>query len=85
MVRSEAQALLACCMEDGYKDDGKPATTKGYKYKVHVLVNKNRSIESNAALYDGNNNVLLEFRVRAWAFFDASKYNMARTIPMMWA
>ena len=62
---SEAQALLACCMEDGYKDDGKPATSKGYKYKVHVMVNKNRSIESNATLYDGNNNVLLEFRVRA--------------------
>ena len=47
---SEAQALLACCMEDGYKDDGKPATSKGYKYKVHVMVNKNRSIESNATL-----------------------------------
>ena len=61
----EANLLLTCCMNDKYTDDGKPAKEKGYKYKLHVIVNKNRSIESNATLYDENNNNLFEFKVRA--------------------
>ena len=63
--QKEAEFLLSCCMSDGYKDDGIPAKAKGYKYKLHVLVNKNRSKESNATLFDENNTVLFEFQIRA--------------------
>ena len=32
--------------------------------QVHIPVHKNRSVESTATLYAGNNTVLLQFKVR---------------------
>jgi hypothetical protein len=61
---NEAIALLECCSDDGYTDDGIPARVKGYMYKVHVKVNQNRSFEHNATLYDADGGYLFSFRVR---------------------
>ena len=51
---AEATALLACCSDDGYADDGSTAGSLGYLYKVHVRVTANRSQESDATLYAAN-------------------------------
>eukprot|EP01088_Endostelium_zonatum_P006497 TRINITY_DN1862_c0_g1_i1.p1 TRINITY_DN1862_c0_g1~~TRINITY_DN1862_c0_g1_i1.p1 ORF type:complete len:294 (-),score=42.73 TRINITY_DN1862_c0_g1_i1:24-905(-) len=57
-----AQLLLARHIPDGYRDNGKvPA---GFKYKVHVPVHRNRSIETQATLYDGNGRKLFSFTAR---------------------
>jgi hypothetical protein len=37
----------------------------GYKYKIHVPVVENRSIETVGTLFDAENNVLLTFPVRS--------------------
>jgi hypothetical protein len=62
---SVAAHLLHCCSDDRYRDDGTPARAWGKKYKIHVPVHRNRSVESVATLFDADNIVLLRFRVRA--------------------
>ena len=44
--------------DDGYSDDGQPASALGKLYKVHVPVHHNRSIEVEATLFDKDNNVI---------------------------
>jgi len=58
-----AEVILRLYMLDGYKDDG--TILKGYKYKVHVPVHRNRSIETQATLYDANMRVLHTFTARS--------------------
>lgn len=60
-----ASAVLASLSRDGYRDDGRPAAALGFKYKVHVPVHANRSIETIATLFDANNTILHRFMVRA--------------------
>lgn len=60
-----AQLLLDLHSADGYTDSNFTAASMGYLYKLHVPVYRNRSQESDATLFDANNNVLLTFRVRA--------------------
>ncbi len=60
-----ARRVLASLSSDGFVDDGAPASTLGYRYKLSIPVHRNRSIETNASLLDADNNVLLTFRVRA--------------------
>eukprot|EP01040_Poterioochromonas_malhamensis_P004707 gene4707-5043_t len=59
-----AQKLLDLHSADGYKDSGFTAESMGYLYKFHIPVHKNRSIETDATLFDAKGNVLLKFRVR---------------------
>jgi len=61
---SSASVLITKYEADGYKDTGFTAASMGYMYKVHIPVHSNRSIETDATLYDKDNNVLLTFRVR---------------------
>jgi len=57
-----ANLLLVKHIPDGYRDNGKvPA---GFKYKVHVPVYRNRSIETMATLYDGTGKKLFSFPAR---------------------
>jgi len=58
-----ANLLLSLHTYDGYKDNG--TIPPGYKYKVYIPVHANRSIETNATLFDNKMNVLLSFTVRA--------------------
>jgi len=60
---STATALLQLALEDKYRDDG--TIPPGYKYKVHIPVYRNRSIETIATLYDANMKSLHSFTVRA--------------------
>ncbi|RMX44929.1 hypothetical protein pdam_00020672 [Pocillopora damicornis] len=48
-----ASLVLKQLMYDGYRDDH--TVPSGYKFKVHVPVYKDRTIETNATLYDSNN------------------------------
>jgi len=57
-----ASLLLKLHLSDGYHDDGK--IPEGYKYKVHIPVFKNRSIEIMATLYDSKMNAMHTFKVR---------------------
>jgi len=57
-----AQKLLDLHMSDGYKDDGK--ILPGFKYKVHIPVSRNRSVETTAYLYDSNMSLIYQFHVR---------------------
>lgn len=59
-----SQKLLDLHSADGYKDSGFTAESMGYLYKFHIPVHKNRSIETDATLFDAKGNVLLKFRVR---------------------
>lgn len=59
-----AQLLLDLHSDDNYSDTGFTAASMGYKYKVYIPVHNNRSVETMATLYDANNKVLLNFRVR---------------------
>jgi len=60
-----ANALLALQSCDNYTDPGTPASQLGnYKYKIYVPVFNNRSWEHTAFLYDANNVMLHQFRVR---------------------
>eukprot|EP01119_Soliformovum_irregulare_P002265 TRINITY_DN12550_c0_g1_i1.p1 TRINITY_DN12550_c0_g1~~TRINITY_DN12550_c0_g1_i1.p1 ORF type:complete len:280 (-),score=53.21 TRINITY_DN12550_c0_g1_i1:50-889(-) len=57
-----ANELLSKHLLDGYKDNGKiPA---GFKYKVHVPVYRNRSIETKGTLYDDKMRVMHTFIAR---------------------
>jgi len=60
-----ATLLLEQCSCDWYRDDGVVAGSLGYKYKVLIQVFANRSYEHLAILFDANNTVLHQFRVRA--------------------
>lgn len=60
-----ASAVLRILQDDGYIDDNKPASYRGYLYKVVVPVHKNRSLESTATLYSSNGTALHSFVVRA--------------------
>lgn len=59
-----AQLLLDLHSNDKIKDTGFTAASMGYLYKLYIPVYNNRSIETYATLYDGNNKELLTFRVR---------------------
>lgn len=59
-----ASALLACCSNDGYVDDGEAPRTSGHKYKVHVQVYSNRSIERRARLLDADGREVFNYTVR---------------------
>ena len=60
-----AQFVLDKFSNDGVVDNGNSASSLGYKYKVHVPVYTNRSVETKATLFDADNNVLHTFTVRA--------------------
>lgn len=60
-----AQSLLDLHYRDGLKDTGFTAASLGYKYKLHIPVYANRSIEVKATLFDAQNNVMHVFTVRA--------------------
>jgi hypothetical protein len=64
-----ASELLRLHWRDGYKDDR--TILPGYKYKVHVPVHANRSIEVIATLYDSQMKMLRNFTVRAHGQNDA--------------
>jgi len=54
--------LLELHSYDGYKDNG--TIPEGALYKIHIKVSQNRSIETNAYLYNNKSELLLTFRVR---------------------
>ncbi len=60
-----AQYCLDKFSNDGVVDSGFSASELGYKYKIHVPVYTNRSLETQATLFDADNNVLHTFTVRA--------------------
>ena len=60
-----AQLLLDLYSKDTIKDSGFTAKSMGYKYKFHIPVHSNRSIETMATLYDDMNTVMHVFKVRA--------------------
>jgi hypothetical protein len=62
-----AQALLSTFSEDNYKDSGFTAASMGsqYKFKLHIPVYRNRSIETIGKLFDAQNNLLTTFHARA--------------------
>jgi len=53
--------LLSLHYRDNYRDNG--TIPPGYMYKVHIPVYANRSIETNATLYNAQMQVLRVFRV----------------------
>ena len=59
---------------DGYVDEGLPASHYGsqYLYKFHFQVFQNRSLETRAALYDANNTLLHQFRIRTHGWDNAT-------------
>jgi peptidoglycan hydrolase-like protein with peptidoglycan-binding domain len=59
-----ASLLLQLHSADGYKDDGFTAESMGYKYKIHIQLYSNRSIETRATLFDAKNTELMTFPVR---------------------
>eukprot|EP01034_Spumella_vulgaris_P033770 gene33770-41660_t len=59
-----ATTLMNLYEADGFKDTGFTAESLGYKYKFVIPVHSNRSIETDAILYDAKNVKLLTFRVR---------------------
>jgi len=65
----DGECGVVCCttvldhyLDDHYKDDG--TILRGYKYKVHVPVYRNRSIETVGKLYDRKMNLLHTFPAR---------------------
>ena len=61
---ASAQLLLDLHSDDNYKDSGFTAASMGYLYKFHIPVHVNRSVETMSTLYDANNNIMLQFRIR---------------------
>lgn len=57
-----AISIVENLIEDGYRDDG--VIPEGMKFKLYIPVHKDRTIESEATLYDGKGNVLLRFLAR---------------------
>ena len=67
---------------DGWKDEGIRAGLMGYKYKLVLPTYRNRSIESDAALLDAHNRLLLRFRARLHGHdVDASGQRIDRAWP----
>ncbi|XP_078349810.1 uncharacterized protein LOC144634662 isoform X2 [Oculina patagonica] len=64
-----ALLVLKQLMYDGYKDDG--TILPGYKFKIHVPVYKDRTIETNATLYDSKNVVRYTFLARCHGATDS--------------
>jgi len=65
-----ASLLLELHSADGYKDTGFSAESMGYKYKFHIPVYTNRSVEARGTLFDAQNNVIMTFPVRAHGLRD---------------
>jgi len=63
---------------DGYSDPLQFPLPNGALYKIYIPVHDNRSIETNATLYDANGTVLLQFVVRCHGQNDANgnQFNM---------
>lgn len=61
---ASAQELLNTCSDDGIEDDGFKAADLGYKYKISLQVHTNRSVETLGSLFDGENNLLMNFHAR---------------------
>jgi hypothetical protein len=59
-----AQTLLDTHSDDGITDTGFTAASMGYLYKIWIPVHNNRSIETQAILYDKDNNIKLKFTAR---------------------
>uniref|UniRef100_A0A7M5V8T5 Peptidoglycan binding-like domain-containing protein n=2 Tax=Clytia hemisphaerica TaxID=252671 RepID=A0A7M5V8T5_9CNID len=57
-----AISVLEHLMSDGYKDDG--SIQEGMKFKLYIPVYRNRSIETQATLFDGQGNVISKFLAR---------------------
>ena len=57
-----AISVINNLMNDNYKDDG--TIPEGMKFKMYIPVYKDRTIEGEATLYDGQGNVLLRFLAR---------------------
>jgi len=60
-----ANLLLSLHSCDGTIDPGVPVGPQGYLYKLYIPLFNNRSVEVKAFLFDGNNTLLHQFRVRA--------------------
>lgn len=65
-----ANVVLELHSADGYTDSGFTAASMGYKYKVHIPVYTNRSIETVGTLFDADNNVMMTFPVRSHGLRD---------------
>ena len=65
-----ATLVLELHSADGYKDSGFKASDMGYKYKIHIPVMTNRSIETRGTVFDAENIVLMTFPVRAHGLRD---------------
>lgn len=57
-----AVTVLKKLMNDRYRDDG--SIPDGVKFKLYIPVHRDRTIETNATLYDSKGNVLHQFLVR---------------------
>ena len=62
---ADAANKVLALVPDGWVDDGAPAASRGYLYKILLPVHRNRSVETIATLLDSNNTALLRFRARA--------------------
>jgi len=69
-----ANMLLSLHSCDGYKDLGIPAKHYGaqYLYKLHFQVFNNRSYETIGSLFDANNLLLHQFRLRTHGWDNAT-------------
>lgn len=69
-----ANILLNLHSCDGYTDAGKPASYYGpqYLYKFHFQIFRNRSYETIGTLYDKNNLLLHQFRIRTHGWDNAT-------------
>jgi len=59
-----AAAVLATLAADGYKDDGKPPSATGHKFKILFEVPRNRSVEVDGTLIAANGTAVFRFRAR---------------------
>ena len=77
-----AAALLSCCLQDSYFDNGTAASVYGKLYKILVpLSSTNRSIEAIATLLDKDNNIIRNFIVRTHGRFIASNVYFTGLMP----
>ncbi|CAH3140877.1 unnamed protein product [Porites lobata] len=65
-----ASLVLRQLIYDGYRDDG--TVPSGYKFKVHVPVYKDRTIETTATLFDDKNEVRYRFLARCHGSLDST-------------
>lgn len=68
---SAASTLLEENSNDNYRDPLMFPLPKPYKYKIHIPVHENRSIETTATLYAANGTVLHQYTVRTHGQDDA--------------